>query len=106
MCGENSDFHDIFTTCGDNLSVHPLSTELLELYIKILDEATVSRLIFVCSSPKSRSHESEICGENLSVCPYGVCSSLSVHPFVVKICSENVVKCSENVVKGCHENFM
>ena len=64
----------------------------------------------------------KIRSENLSVCPHGVCSSLSVRPFVVKIhsenvvkgcrenlfvvkiCRENVVKCSENVVKRCRES--
>ena len=60
------DLHDkIFTTCGENLSVHPFLTQLLELCNKILDETTASMLIFVCLSPKSHSHESEICGENL-----------------------------------------
>ena len=105
--------------------MHPLSTELPGLCIKILDEATVSRLIFVCLSPKSHSRESEICGknlwckfvvnicgENLSVCPHGVCSSLSVRPFVVKICGGNVVKrCRENILWcklwcKCGENVM
>ena len=70
-CSENS---QIYTTCGENLFVHPLPHKLPGLCIKILDEATVSRLIFVCLSPKSRSHESEICGENLWC------------KFVVKIC--------------------
>ena len=55
----------IFTTCGENLSVHLFLTELPELCIKILYETTVSRLILVCLSPKSHSHESEIFGENL-----------------------------------------
>ena len=61
-CGKNE---QIYTTHGENLSVHLSLMELPGLCIKILDKTTVSRLIFVCLSPKSHSRESEICGENL-----------------------------------------
>ena len=113
--------------------MHPLSTELRGLCITILDEATVSRLIFVCLSPKSNSRDSEICGENLwckfvvkicsenlwckfvvkicgenlSVRPHGVCLFLSVCSFVVKICGENLSVHPHGVCSSlCGENVV
>ena len=42
----------------------------------------------------------------VKICSENVVKGCRENLFVVKICHENVVKCSENVVKRCRENTL